>query len=170
MSLPLGPQWLLAMKFVHIAAVCFWMVGLVALGLLLARYRKGMGQRDYSELRLLTHYGYVRLASPAAVIATGAGIVLIFMRELYVPWMFTKLALIGLLCVVHMLIGNSIIRIAEKQQPPLFSSWWLLGALLPVTLGILLLVLAKPALKPEWPQHWLETQERQLPLSRKVPN
>lgn len=168
-----GAQWLLALKFVHIAAVCVWVAGLVALLLVLARHRPHDDQSRYTRLRLLTQSGYVRLTSPAAVIAIGAGIPLIFLRGPYAPWLYAKLALVGLLCVIHALVGNAIIKLAEARgDVQLRRPRWLLAMLLPVTLGILVLVLLKPPLDVDQLDALdglMQPQGRDLPVPRKVP-
>ena len=62
-----------ALKAIHIAAMLCWCAGLVALPLLLMSYGHARRQVRYSEFRLLTHYGYVAFATPAAVIGVMAG-------------------------------------------------------------------------------------------------
>jgi uncharacterized membrane protein len=134
-----------ALKFLHIAALSLWCAGLVGLPLLLARHRPGDDQLDFARRRLVTHYGYVRLVTPAAVVAIAAGTALIFLRGVFVPWMFAKLAVVGLLVVLHAWIGHVTLQIGEQQgrydAPP--GGPLVAAALLAMT-AILVLVLGKP--------------------------
>jgi len=82
---------LTVVKALHIAALILWSAGLIALPLVLGKHEAGEEQADYARLRRITNYGYTRIVTPAAVIAVSAGTALIFLREVFVPWMFAKL-------------------------------------------------------------------------------
>ncbi len=156
---------ILLFKSIHIAALILWCAGLLALPLLLAKHREGEAQADYARLRLLSHYGYTRIVTPAAVIAIAAGTVLIFLRDMFVPWLFAKLVVVGLLVALHAWTGHVVLTIAEtrgEERPPAGLPL-LLGALATMTV-VLLIVLAKPV----WPETYLP---RFLlgPLHRQVP-
>lgn len=159
------------LKAIHILALTIWMAGLLALPLMLARHEEGEEQTRYARLRLFTHYGYTRLVTPAAIIAIAAGTPLIFLREIFVPWLFAKLAIVALLVAFHAYIGHIVLVMGEEageRQPP--RAWPITVALFVLITAILLLVLMKPALDvaliPDWLQHPLH---HQLPLDE-VPN
>ena len=71
------------LKYLHLAAMLCWCASLVALPLLLHFYGQiwrgkadsSQTQARYAEFRLITHFGYVGFATPAAVIAIAAGLV-----------------------------------------------------------------------------------------------
>ncbi|MBS3651844.1 CopD family protein [Pseudaminobacter sp. 19-2017] len=153
-------------KALHIAALVIWCAGLFALPLMLARHDPAIGQADYSRIRLATHYGYTWVVTPAAALAVVAGTLLIFLRELFVVWMFAKLVFVALLVGFHAWVGHTMVTVAETegehQTPePLLP---LLVLLVPV-LAILFLVLAKPELEniplPDW---LMEPMGGQLPF------
>ncbi|WP_206020812.1 CopD family protein [Roseococcus sp. SYP-B2431] len=157
-------------KFFHIAALSVWCAGLVGLPLLLARHDSADTQAEFARTRLVTHHAYVRIVTPAAVIAIGVGTVLVFLRGVFVPWMFVKLALVGLLVLVHAWVGHVTLKVGEEQgdyQPP--PAGLLVGMSLLAMLAVLILVLGKPILGEGLVPAWLlGTQGQPLPL-REVP-
>ena len=153
-------------KGLHIAALLLWGAGLIGLPLLLAEHRRDDGQIEYQQIRRFTHYGYTRLLTPAAVIAVAAGTALLFLRGVFVPWMFAKLALVAGLVALHAWIGNLVVRMGEhnnrrQPSPPLP----LVIAGLTLMTGILLLVLGKPDIGTDIVPDWLQSPRgRQLPV------
>jgi uncharacterized membrane protein len=97
-----------ALKAIHIAAMLCWCAGLVALPLLLMSYGHARRQVRYSEFRLLTHYGYVAFATPAAVIAVVAGTALIFAAGVFDLWLIAKLAFVSFMALAHAWLGHLI--------------------------------------------------------------
>jgi len=152
-------------KALHIAALILWCAGLIALPLVLAKHDKDEAQADYARLRRITHYGYTRIMTPAAVVAITAGTALIFLRGAFVPWMFAKLVAVGLLVALHALIGHTVVQMSERRGdyvPP--SAIPLLGATMAIMIAVLLLVLGKPAM-PDLTPRWLDApQHHQLPF------
>lgn len=152
-------------KAVHIAAILFWAAGLIALPLLLAQHKPGHDQQSYQRVRRFSHYGYTHLLTPAAVIAVAAGTALLFLRGVFVPWMFAKLILVGGLVAIHAWLGTLVVRMGEhvnRRQPS--PTWPLILAALMLIGAVLLLVLAKPDWSIAIPE-WLATPRgRQLPL------
>ncbi|UZK67051.1 CopD family protein [Sphingomonas sp. M1-B02] len=152
-------------KGVHIAAIALWAAGLIALPLLLSEHRRGHGQSEYQRVRRFTHYGYTHLLTPAAVIAVAAGTALLFLREMFVPWMFAKLVLVGALVTLHAWIGGLVVRMGEhanKRQPsPVMPLLFLAIAL---SAGILFIVLAKPDYVVLFPEWMTSPRDRQLPV------
>lgn len=153
-------------KALHVGMLAIWCAGLFALPLMLARHDPATGQADYSRIRRASHYSYVMLVTPAAVFAIGSGIALIFLREVFVPWMFAKLVFVAALVALHGWVGHSLVAVAERKgdhRPP----EPLIPALLlaAVILAILVLVLAKPELEGVPLPGWLmEPRGNQLPL------
>ncbi len=152
-------------KALHIAALILWCAGLIALPLVLAKHDEGEAQADYARLRRITHYGYTRIVTPAAVVAIAAGTALIFLRGAFVPWMFAKLVAVGLLVALHALIGHTVVQMSERRGdyvPP--SAAPLLAATMAFMIAVLLLVLGKPQM-PDLTPRWLDTpQHHQLPF------
>lgn len=146
-----------ALKFLHIGAMLCWCAGMIALPLLLISYGHAERQTRYAEFRLLTHYGYVGFLTPAAVIAVGAGMALIFAADVFDLWFAAKLAFVSGMALVHAWIGHQILMSAEDRHKGDGGASYLTGAnyLRPLTaliggllcmLAILWLVLAKPDL------------------------
>lgn len=155
-----------ALKALHIAALLLWMAGLLSLPMMLARHEEGEHQFRYARIRKFTHYSYTRLVTPAAVIAIAAGVPLIFLRGMFVPWLFAKLTLVALLVTVHAYVGHVVLKMGEEageQQPP--PAWPMVGAICLLIPAILLLVLLKPDLDvQQLPEFLRQPMERQLPL------
>jgi len=143
------------LKALHIAALVLWCGGLFTLPLLLARHDAVTGQADYTRIRQVTHYGYIYAITPAGLVAIGSGTALIFLREVYVPWLFAKLVFVALLVVFHAWVGHTLVSVAETEgtHVPPEPTLPLLLLLVPVV-AILTLVLAKPDLGsiplPDW--------------------
>lgn len=151
-----------ALKFLHLAALLCWCASLIALPVLMTLY-SGFGRRDlargqrqsrYSEFRLITHYGYICFATPAAVAAIAAGTGLIFGAGVFDLWMVAKLALVAGMALVHAWLGHLVVISAEdrglhKMPSPLIA----LALVLPLMAGVLWLVLAKPDL--DWTTGWM---------------
>lgn len=142
-------------KAAHIAALVVWCGGLVALPLMLSRHDPAVSSRDYDMIRRATHLTYTLWVTPAAVIAVIAGTWLIFLREVFTPWLYAKLAFVALLVVAHAWVGHVLANIAEKpgeHTPP--APHFPIAAILVPVLAILVLVLGKPTLSwiefPEW--------------------
>lgn len=153
-------------KFLHIGALLVWCAGLLGLPLLLAKHRPEELQLDYARLRFVTHYSYVRIVTPAAVLAISFGTVLIFLRGVFVPWLFVKLVAVGGLVAIHAYIGHITLLMGErvgKYQPP--GGRFLVGLSLLALLVILVLVLGKPIIAAELLPSWLlEPQDQPLPV------
>lgn len=143
------------LKALHIAMLAIWCGGVLALPLMLARHDPALGQADYARIRRYSHFAYTLGVTPAAVLAVASGAALIFVREVFVPWMFLKLAFVGVLVAAHGWVGHNIIAVAEtkgKHVPPHPAIPASL-ALTPI-IAILFLVLAKPGFAwlefPDW--------------------
>ncbi|MDO5630621.1 MAG: CopD family protein [Paracoccus sp. (in: a-proteobacteria)] len=143
-----------ALKFLHIATMLAWCAALVALPVLLAVYGDtwrnragGQAQARYAEFRLITHYGYIGFATPAAIISIAAGTALIFAAGVFDLWFAAKLALVSGMALVHAWIGQLILISGEQQGRARLPHPLIALALgLPLMAGVLWLVLAKPDL------------------------
>ncbi|HEV7352243.1 MAG TPA: CopD family protein [Brevundimonas sp.] len=157
-------------KAAHMVAIIVWVGGLLTLPLMLARHDPAVSAEDYRLIRQGSHLTYTMVVTPAAVVAVIAGTWLTFMREVFTPWMFGKLAAVALLVAVHAWIGHLVVRVGEEPETHRSPSPWLplVGVLAPALL-VLALVLAKPPLTelsfPDWASRPLG---RQLPVD--VPN
>lgn len=159
---PLVPH----LKALHLAMLLFWCGGLFALPVMLARHDPAIGQADYARIRRATHYAYTFCITPAAVLAIASGTGLIFLREVFVTWMFAKLVLVATLVGFHVWIGYVLVAVAEREgahRAPRPALPLLL--LLAAVLAILTVVLAKPELGEIPMPGWLtEPRGHQLPF------
>lgn len=156
-------------KAAHIIALVVWCAGLMALPLMLAKHSPAIELADYRILRSASHLTYTLCVTPAAVVAVIAGTWLIFMREVFSPWFFAKLAFVAVLVMAHAWIGHVVAKVGEEpaeHRPP--APYLPLIAVFVPVLVILSLVLAKPTLDwivfPEW-----LTEPRNAQLSFDVP-
>jgi len=159
-----------ALKFVHISALVVWCAGLVALPILLHFYGRSdthRTQTGFERLRHLTHYSYIGVLSPAAVIAIAAGTGLIFLMELVDIWLLAKLVAVAGMALIHAWLGHVTSEIGHGgghyRLPPTLLVLWLLFPLMGV---VLFLVLAKPDLTPlieQLPAFMRIPQGRELP-------
>lgn len=163
-------EWIFAtiplFKVLHIAALLTWCGGLLALPIMLARHDPSVLAEDYRRIRHATHNVYTLVVTPAAVTAVIAGTWLIFLRGVFVPWLFAKLLFVVLLVVAHVWIGYIVVKVAElpEDHTPPRPALPLLAVSVPIV-AILILVLAKPAFDgisfPDW---LLEPRGGQLPF------
>lgn len=158
-------------KALHLAALVLWCGGLFALPLMLSLHDASAGQADFTRIRHVTHFGYIVAITPAALVAIGSGIALIFLREAYAPWLFAKLVVVALLVAFHAWVGSVLVRVAETEgvHPPPRPLLPMILLLAPI-LAILTLVLGKPDLHliplPEW---LMRPQAGQLPFAAPSP-
>lgn len=138
-------QALWLVKFLHVATISVWAAGIICLPFLLMQ-RSDHEAPELHRLHWLVRTLYVNLASPAAFVAVGSGIALIFMRETFVEWFSAKLVAVGVLAILHVLIGLLIIKVFQEEDSPfgvIKASAMTTTAVLAV-IAILWLVLAKP--------------------------
>lgn len=157
-------------KALHLGFVAVWVAGLFALPRMLARHDRAIVQDEFTQIRRATHFGYVWVITPVAVLAISTGLILIFLRDVFSVWIFAKLVLVTGLVTVHAWVGHTIMAVAETEgehEPPEPLVATIVIAVLLV--GILFLVLAKPDLQdlpiPSW---FLTPLGRHLPFD--IPN
>ena len=160
------------LKVLHIASLAIWCGGLLVLPMLFAR-RRGLEQGpDLWDLHRFTRTVFVAITSPAAFVAIGSGIALIFAREVFTVWFAFKMLAVGVLTGVHVRAGYVIGRVFEPNHG--FAAWRRVagqGTALAAIAGILWLVLAKPdldfAVLPDWfhqPGGLQSASERLIPI------
>ena len=153
------------LKALHILGLMLWCAGLFALPIMLVWRDPAIGQQDYRRIRNATHNAYVYAVTPAAVTAVIAGTWLVFLREVFVPWMYLKLGLVALLVGFHGWVGHTMVSIAETagthRAPSPRVPVLLLAA---VILGILGLVLGKPHIDVAMPEWLTEPRGGQFPF------
>ncbi|ARC35276.1 hypothetical protein A6J80_01845 (plasmid) [Paracoccus yeei] len=137
------------LKALHIAAIAGWSAGLLCLPSLYVQ-RCHVGSRDeLHRLQALVRFAYINLVSPLAFVAVASGTALIFARSVVAPWFALKLALVLGMSFLHVLTGLVVIRLFREGER--YPTWRFVLATLvaaALVLGILWLVLAKPALPP----------------------
>ncbi|MFD1911542.1 CopD family protein [Halodurantibacterium flavum] len=135
-------------KFAHVSAIALWAGGMIVLPFLFRQRSHVEGDEEH-RLHRLTRFLYVTLMSPAAFIAVGTGIGLIFLRETFVEWFSLKLAAVGVLAGMHVLSGLLVLKLFDTDERVKFG-WPRTWVMTVVNLGavgaILFLVLAKPGL------------------------
>lgn len=136
---------MLWLKFLHVAALAIWVAGLVYLPAMLAGHHKVRDPQDFVRIRMASRFLYMGLVSPAAFLAVGAGIALLFVSDALHPWMFLKLVAVGLLVIAHLQCGYVLTHLADREARPPTRRLSLIAAAVPLSsLAILGLVLAKP--------------------------
>lgn len=149
--------WLILIaKLLHIAALLIWCAGLVLLPLTLSFHPGGPDQHRFNRVRLLTHVAYTQIVTPAAVIAVGTGILLIFLREVFDHWFAAKLLMVSMLAACHAWIGHQVAKIAEHREAydAPYGTPLAIGNLA-VMVAILATVLLKPAIPESVMPDWL---------------
>ncbi|MBA3623515.1 MAG: CopD family protein [Methylibium sp.] len=155
-----------AIKALHIVALIVWCAGLLALPLLLTKHDPLHSQTAYARLRELSQFAYTAVVTPAAVITIAAGTALIFMRGVFAPWMFAKLAAVGLLVVLHAWQSFVLIKMGETAgQDRAPHAGLMIVLTIPVMAIVLVLVLARPTFSTACFPDWLTApRDRQLPV------
>ena len=159
------------LKAVHIIALALWCAGLILLPLLMQRHGRGQTlrtQAGFSEFRWLTHYSYIAVITPSAVIAVTAGTILIFALEVFDVWMMAKLLAVTGMVILHAWLGHLIVKAGEARGtyslPPVGLS---LLVIVPLIGLVLWLVLAKPTLSELvalFPEILTEPRGRSIPV------
>lgn len=165
MTTSLG-QLVLHLKAVHVLTLLVWCGGVIALPLMLSRHSAAINQADYARVRRYTHFGYTLVVTPAAVLAVVTGTALVFLREVFFPWLFLKLVFVGGLVLAHGWVGHVITVMEETHGAglPPHPALQAIAAFIPI-LAILLLVLAKPSFHGiEFPEWAMQSRGGHLPL------
>jgi putative membrane protein len=126
------------LKVAHIAAIAIWSATLLGLPSLLLAKSHRLSKSETRRLQHILRFGYVHLASPAAVVAIASGIALILLAEVFTPWMAVKLVFVGGLVVLHMRAGHHVVRLFRTDG--IYHPWRAVFAT-GTTTGLVLLVL-----------------------------
>lgn len=140
-------------KLVHIATIALWSAGLICLPGLYVQRAHVPSRASLHRLQAMVRFLYVAVVSPAAFMAVGSGVVLIFMRQPFEPWFSLKLVFVGVMVIVHLLTGLVIIRLFEEGN--VYPVWRFIAVTAVTVLtvaAILVIVLAKPILPDMLPQ------------------
>ncbi len=105
------------LKYLHLAAMLCWCASLVALPLLLHFYGQiwrgkadsSQTQARYAEFRLITHFGYVGFATPAAGHRHRGRDRPDLCDQVFDLWFVAKLTLVAGMALVHAWIGHLIL-------------------------------------------------------------
>lgn len=136
------------LKAGHILGLIVWMGGLLVLpSLFRGRMRIKERTEAFHAWHRFTRAVFVGVASPAAFVAIGTGAALIFARDVFVEWMYLKLATVGVLVALHVWAGHVILDVfREGRSYPRWRQIASTGATALAASATLILVLAKPDL------------------------
>ena len=144
------------LKAVHISALSIWCAGLIVLPTLYAQKSQVHSRSGFYLLHRLTRSIFIKATSPAAFVAIASGTALIFVRNVFTDWMLLKLALVGLLVMIHVWSGHMVVHMFESRRTYSPARQLLAtSATLIVVTAILVLVLAKPSLQLHSQPSWL---------------
>ena len=133
-------------KSLHIIAIALWSGGLICLPFLYLQRRRLTGDALH-RLHNFTRFFYIALVSPAAFMAVGSGIALIFIQATFEAWFSVKLALVGVMVIIHVTSGALILRLFEPGQ---FYPFWRFAVISTLTLSIISAILVVVLGKPQW--------------------
>jgi protoporphyrinogen IX oxidase len=133
------------LKSIHIASLLLWCAALFYLPALFAAHPRVRDRTRFWRLRVITRFTYVAVASPAAVVATGTGIALIFVSPSLGAWLILKLNAILLMMLYHLYCGWTITRL-YRTRVVRRPGWHVAGMIVPATMipTVFWLVLHKP--------------------------
>ena len=133
------------LKFVHLAAIALWSGGLIALPFLFWQRRTLEAGLDLDRLHRVARLVYVELTSPAAFIAIAIGTALIFLQATFAEWFSIKMALVGIMAMLHVLAGLVLVQLfLPEGRFSRLSYLALTSGYIVVITAIISVVLAKP--------------------------
>ena len=146
---------MLWLKFLHIGGLLIWVAGLLYLPSMFWAHHRVGDQQEFARIRMASRFAYMGIVSPAAFVAVGAGLALLFLADALHPWMFLKLIAVGVLVMAHMQYGYVLGHLAtEVADAPTARVRFIHAAVAVSVLAIFWLVLAKPDITtrafPEW--------------------
>ena len=132
-------------KFIHLGTIAIWSAGLIVLPMLFWQRRGLETGSELDRLHRFTRYVYVGMTSPAAFLAIGSGTVLIFLQTTFLEWFSLKMVLVGLLVMLHVVAGLTLMHLFEPTgRFGRFSYVALTVSYLVLITAIIWVVLAKP--------------------------
>lgn len=133
------------LKAAHIAVLSLWAAGLLALPALIGP-RGAASDDDYARRLRFTRLAFELVVSPAAIFTVATGVALIFVASWETPWLAGKLAAVGGMGLLHMLVGRGLARRVSRYEPgPVLRAGITLGVLACIG-AVLGFVLGKPTL------------------------
>lgn len=137
---------LVVVKAAHAVGIALWSGALLATpGPLMQRPRDS--GPDLERVHGMARRLYINWASPAAFVAIGTGVLLMFLCEPSVAPFSLKMLLVSVLLMVHVDAGAVILRVFEPQRrAPGIAGSTLTGVSMVVVVAILGVVLAKPSI------------------------
>lgn len=134
------------LKFLHIAAMAIWFAGLFFLPRVLIAHAQA--RDDGRDLQTTGRRLYFGLMTPAAVITTLIGTLLIFQAP-HGAWLAAKLTLVALVVLLHVYFGKLLLDSCLGRASHGVLFYRVLNWIpLPLLLGIAALTAAKPAVLP----------------------
>lgn len=133
------------LKFFHLAAISIWAAGLICLPFLFRQRRAITTRAELHRMHAFVRYLFVVILSPAAFVAIGTGIALIFLRQAFEVWFTIKLAFVGVLVGIHIGTGLVILKVFDAVgHYPAWRYYTFTMLTILVVTAILVVVLAKP--------------------------
>lgn len=135
------------LKFLHIATIAVWSAGLLVMPLLMLQRRRITETAEAEQLYRITRFVFVAMTSPAAVVAIGTGTALIFLQATFNEWFTLKMVLVGAMAMLHVTAGVLLAGMytGGRRIGP-FGAWALTAGYAVLIVGVLWVVLAKPAI------------------------
>ena len=135
------------LKGLHVTFLLIWCAGLFYMPGLFSSYAKARTVRERHQLRIVTRFSFIAVASPAAVLAIITGSVLVYSTSIQGIWLPAKLLVVALMVFFHLYCGRRVVQLENGQHMKRRHFHLALvcvpGVLVPT---VLWLVLAKPAL------------------------
>ncbi len=133
---------------VHIAALAIWCAGLVYLPGLYAMDAHKPHHGTRRQVRIMSRFAFLGIASPAAIFAIITGAALVYATGASGSWLAAKLTVVAALSAFHAYCGHLLAALGhegsqQKRYP--FGSWLVLVPVVLIAI-VLWLVLAKPSL------------------------
>ncbi len=132
------------LKLLHIGAVMLWFTGLFFLPRLFVARHAGEADAEPGYFNMVANLLFFRIATPAALVAIGLGMVLIA----YVPfdaWLAIKLVLVTCAVLLHLDLGLHLYQLGQGQDHHGATFYRIVGWLpLVLLLGLAAVTGAKP--------------------------
>lgn len=134
-------------KALHVTFLLIWCAGLFYMPGLFSAYSRARTIRERHQLRIVTRFSFIAVASPAAVLAIVTGSALVYATSIQGTWLPAKLLVVSLMVFFHLYCGRRVVQLENGQH--MNKRYFHLALLcVPAVLipTVLWLVLAKPAL------------------------
>lgn len=139
---------MLIIKAFHIIAMVAWFAGLFYLPRLFVYHSEASDKISIDRFKVMERRLYYGITWPSAVLTSLLGILLLSYNWQYylkAPWMHTKLSLVILLWIYHLICGHFLRRFAEGKNKRASKFYRMFNELPTLLLiGIVLLVVVKP--------------------------